>query len=127
MQAGELETRDAPVSEPTDKTSPDYDVSEGTTDQVPVTEQAGQEQAKESQQEEERGQQKTVPETQPQRDEETATTPEEVKQLCSQQYSEFISVLLILFPFQVPGDSQPTRSNQVSLINIIIHYCMIIL
>lgn len=87
MQAGELETRDAPVSKSADKTSPDYDVNEGTIDQAPVTEEAGQEQVKEpQQQEEEREQQKAVSETQPQREEETTTTtPEEVKQLLNQQ------------------------------------------
>ena len=85
MQAGELETRDAPVSKSADKTSPDYDVNEGTIDQAPVTEEAGQEQVKEPQQEE-REQQKAVSETQPQREEETpTTTPEEVKQLLNQQ------------------------------------------
>ena len=78
MQVGELETRDAPVSKSADKTSPDYDVSKGTTDQAPVTEEAGQEQVKEPQQEEEREQQRIVPETQPQREEETTTVPEEV-------------------------------------------------
>ena len=70
----EVETRGVPA-ESADKISPEHDVIEETADQVTVTE--AEEQAKEPQTEQKTEQQKLVPETQPQRDEDMSTTPPE--------------------------------------------------
>ena len=103
IQGGEVET----ISRSTDKISPD--VIEEKKDEA---ETKGQ--AEEPQPQQEKEQQKTLTETQPQRVEDimSTTIPEEVSlaSLCTYM----ILHLMILFLFQVPGDSQPARSNQVS-------------
>ena len=104
IQGGEVET----ISRSTDKISPD--VIEEKKDEA---ETKGQ--AEEPQPQQEKEQQKTLTETQPQRVEDimTTTIPEEVS-LASLCTYNMILHLMILFLFQVPGDSQPARRNQVS-------------
>ena len=116
FQGGEIETRNVPKS--TDKISPV--VIEETKDKA---ETKGQAEEPQSQQEKE--QQKTLTEAQLQTVEDISiTTPEEVNLADHATTVPMILHSMILFLFQVSGDSQPVQSNQVSLI---IHYCMTLL
>ena len=98
---------------------------EETAEQTTVT--GAEEQAKEPQTEQKTEQWKQTPETQPQRDEDTSTTPPEEVDLTICDCIIIMLYQLTLFLFQ--GDSQPVQCNQVSqnILNYIVFLQTIVL